>query len=344
LVAPRHLTEVVSDTLAELSDSTSVSMYLLRQTGSKADAKKFEVWNAQVEDEIPIELRRILKKQLKVLEGKFAQPKFELEDFFDTQHGRFEISELKAEDVHALQYILGSFDKFSTLKYLHDMSEAKEFDAYAIQFHLDGGNAVYFSKIPKDMILKKGILKGLFSNGRFTKIDGDIMAFNDDTDCIYFTKTNSLIVLDKADTESIFVLKVYYQACADMVLTNILTELVTISPTLLTKVLTTTAFAKRITKLFKDNKFDKKIDLFKKYKAYFALPEKDIDPDKIQLDINDNDKVVLNTDEQLDTFLEMCDRGFVEDIIDHLPLLARAKENITKKTSTTASTGSVKKK
>lgn len=330
MVVPDHLKVAVMKASEGLTDATPVSMYIMRETASKKPEKQFELWNAQIEDEIPKEFRKILKQELNTLGRLFADEKFELRAFFDTDYPRYGISDVKVEEIEVLGHILAQVNRFAGLKYLHDMSQIKEFDSYAIEFHINDGKVIYFSRIGRNMILKKSRLKGLFSNGKFTAINGDVMAFNPDMDCLYFQKTKSVVVLDKLDTEAIFALKIYYQTHAETVLATLNENLITLKSELQRKVLTGIQIPRRITKLYKENKFDKTIDIFQKHLAYFSRPEKELDPKKTQLKIVDN-KVVIETEEQLTTFLAICDRSYVEDIIDHNPFLTHSKEDIRKK-------------
>lgn len=330
MAVPEQLIKAVEAAKEGLNDFTSVSLYLLRETTSQKPEKRFEIWNAKIEGEIPQEFRRILSQQLSTLSKLFESPKFELKDFFDIDYTRWNVSNVDVKEIEVLPHILASVNRFAKLAYLVDMSQIKEFDSYAVEFHIKDGKVVYFSRIGRNMILKKSILKGVFSNGTFTAINGDVVGFNPDMDCIFFEKTNSVVVLDKSDTESIFALAIYYQSNAEGVLTSLDNNLITLDKELLTKVVAGKQIPKRITKLFKDEKFNKTIEIFEKHAAYFSKREKELDPDKTRLNIVDN-KVVIKTEEQLNTFLAICEKGFVEDIIDHDPFLAHAKEDIRKK-------------
>lgn len=327
---PRELEQAIRDAESEVTDSTHVTMFFLRRTGSKFDDKKYEVVTVEVEGEVADDLREVFSNRMKRLVKDLDEENVEFKDFFDENIKPKHVSEVKDTLVPVLPFIREKM-KDDGLVTIHSLAHVKEFDAYAVEFHLPSGHAIYFRKIGlAQLITKKFDLAYILQEGKFNKVEDDIVAFDKQIDCVYFDKTKSLLVLNKYDVEVIFGIREYYQAQSQITIQELVEKgLIVINEGTLIEVLADYHITRRITRLSKEGKFDREIQFFSDHAKYFDSKKPVLKEDEVQLTIRDN-KVVIDNKEQLETFLKICDDDYVEGVVSGVSYVSDSKEKLSK--------------
>ncbi|GEM_PF-2161044 len=327
---PDKLERAIRDAGSELSSTTPVTMFFLRRTTSKYDEKKYEIVTVEVEGEVADDLRDIVARRIENLVGDIDNDNVDFKDFFDQNIKTGDLAELKLDQLPVLKHIRKKM-KDDGLVRIYSFEKVKEFDAYAVECHLSSGNLIYFRKIGlAQLITKKFDLAYLFQQGKFNKIEDDVVAFDKQVDCIYFDNSNSLLVLNKFDVELIFNFKEYYHIHAQVVFQELVKrKLITITDEVMVEMLSNYIITRRITSLLKEAKFNRTIDVFKDHEEYFNKKKYELQDNKVELEIKDN-KVVIDNKEKLDTFLNICDDDYVEGVISHISYVAGTKEKLSK--------------
>jgi hypothetical protein len=327
---PDKLERAVRKAASETSSTTPVTMFFLRRTSSKFDPKKYEVVTVEVEGDVADDLREILSKRLEKLIDDYDEGYVEFKEFFDPNIEQNDLSEIKSDQLPVLKYIRSSM-KDDGLVRIHSLKQVKEFDAYAVEFHLPSGNLIYFRRIGlAQLITKKFDVTYIFQRGKFNKIEDDIVAFDKQVDCVYFDYSNSLLVISKYDVEIIFNFKEYYQVHSQAVFQGLVDlNLIEVTDQVMVDMLGNYYTTKRITGLLKEGKFNRTIEFFREHSKYFEKKRNELQDDKIQLEIRNN-RVIINNKEKLDTFLNICDDDYVEGVISGISYVANTKEKLSK--------------
>lgn len=134
--------------------------------------------------------------------------------------------------------------------------------------------------------------------------------------CIYFEEEEKLLVLDRAKTEKIFNLIEHYQEKANEKFEELENEeIIELDKGVLTAELKNITTARRIDKMIKGNLFTTDIEIYKKHDEYLKKhPE--IDDELTQLIIKNN-KVVLDTQDRIKSFLHITSMNIVNPVIDN---------------------------
>lgn len=330
LKAPNDLLTAINTAASEFDKKrTSVSMFLIKKTASKDVEEKYQLGSVDVAGQVANEFRDIIGEKLAELDTQTFWEGTKFVDFYDEKIQFGDLSEVKSKDILFFKHIHNQIRGHTELDQITDLAEVKHFESFAVAAHLTKGAVIYFSRIPKArLVTKKFGLTLLFSQGRFNKIEGDVLAVDKNMDCLYFEKTDSLLVFNKYNTEIIFNFKEYYQRIAVGVFKALAEQrnLIRAEQSILDDAFTKSKFIRRITRLQRDAKFNKDISYFNKMLTYLVDNPQKYNPDKVQLVIKDN-KVIIDSLVRLNTFLRVCNNEAVEDVIEHRLFLANDKED-----------------
>lgn len=327
---PQKLGQAIRNAAAEMTTTTPVTMFFLRRTSSKFDNKKYEVVTVEIEGEVADDLREIFSKRMERLVKDLDEGNLDFKDFLDENIKAKDLSEIDSKAMPPLKYIRQSMKDDGLLR-IYDLSKVKDFDAYAVEFHLPSGNAIYFRKIGlAQLITKKFDLAYVLQQGKFNKIEDDVVAFDKQVDAIFFDYSNSLLVLNRFNVEIIFNFKEFYQVHSQAVFLALSERnLIEITDEVLLEALGNYHVTRRVTTLLKDGKFNREIQFFTDHRSYFDANQQHINADEIQLEIQ-NDRVIINNAEKLETFLNICDDDYVRGVISGIWYVSNLKHKLSR--------------
>ena len=144
---------------------------------------------------------------------------------------------------------------------------------------------------------------------------GGFLIFKPTLPCIYFEKKSILLIFNKEKTERLFDFTEYYQKKARVQFRKLENEdLIELNERMFESEIEDIKTAKQISKMSDDDSFITDVDQYKKYDNYFKThPE--IEDELTQLEIRD-DKVILDTDDKLNSFLNLTKKNILTDILD----------------------------
>lgn len=88
------------------------------------------------------------------------------------------------------------------------------------------------------------------------------------------------------------------------------------------------SYARKITNLKKNNKFNRSINFFQQCDSHFKSDSKKYPPNKVRIEIRNN-RFQIRTKEDLAMFLRICNEDYVESIINNNAYVARSKDPIS---------------
>ena len=223
----RGLIQVVN----ELDEYTHVDFFLIKRTESKKLNKIFEISRIDIEGDPADDFSENFRKKCDLLVSEIEEEKRQFKDFMDEAITIEDLSELVPNEIPGFISLVERMKNRDEARRIHELKEQEKFNAYACRFQLDSQNVIYFRGIsPKKIVTKAKGLRYILQRGKFQKLKGDVFAFDDKIDCIYFEKTKSLLVIDKFETERMFAITEYYIQFAQNELSELENTVIKITP------------------------------------------------------------------------------------------------------------------
>lgn len=290
--------------------------------------------------------------RMKPVRTNYFKNKLELS--LNTVLTRYHNNEIKFDDMHIDTeedaVVVLDVDRYQTVRltieHIFQQAEANELDSLksvtgakfsAMLFGIPNNNSVIAIdsvSIYNKTVFEKGQLVATYDDVSLQELKEDsVLIFEYGLPCIYFEKMRKLLVLDKQKTEKIFNLLEYYRKNAQTKFDELVDEeLVEINNVMLNLELSNITTARKINNMVRTDSFTKNIDYYKEYEKRST----DFDDDQAKITIK-NDKVIINTKDDLRSFLYITREDILESIMDpDRKFLAFKKRPIRRKQDQTA--------
>lgn len=328
---PENLARALEKSIDAIKDDTHVDMYLLKQTQSKKPEKRFELQTMDIIDDIPKKFREIAKKKLAAADVAIKNKTRPVKVFYDMNYKKKNITFIAPTKVPFFEHIKTAMKEHTNLHVLEDLSEVKKFHSIALRFCTSDGDVIYFRKIRSYQLVSRHYsITGALHKGKFNKVKDDILAFDEVVDCVYFEEADSILVLDKSMTESIFAFKDYYiEGTKNAIGTLTSLKLVEVDATLFDKVLRSKSYTRQITEMLQDGKFKRDTKWFADHLTLFQSEPAKYKAQLASYAIGTDGQVVIKNEVQLDTFLGVCSDSYVRSRVSSKDFFAPVKEELS---------------
>lgn len=302
-----EIIQSISTSLEDLGQNPSVKLYLVVKT--KNDEEPFVFYAIHIDGNVPGYFHSTLEKKLHAVSEDIKKSPAKFKSFFSVLRDVGDIFYVPAEDVPNFKWILDKLaqkpqkiDSFPNLNKLGDIW------GFAVDMETQHGKTIYFRKYTESKIIgkenEKGKWSGRLHEGKLTDLQGDVLTFDEQIDCIYFGQTDTVVVTSQYGRfETMFDFRDYYKKETKKALGELKDHFLIIEDDLIQKAAGRIRTSQNITKLsrsgvFKDIK-DKKITA-----SYFKDTR-----DEFGADISYTllgEKLVLDNVKDVDAFADVC--------------------------------------
>lgn len=213
-----RIKETLRNFVSKLEQAPSVNMYLISKTTTKSEDPLYNIYTVDIDGEIPRYFREIIGNKLEEL---INDSELKYRKFFDMNSSSNEIRMIPVNDVDAFNRISNDLQRFVDLPPFQGIGEIKDIWAYAIEIKFSGDKLIYFRKYAASKIISRKGITTLFVKNRLNKVEGDVLAFDDSIDCVYYKSLESIMVLDKEKFENIFNFNDFYRKRSEKVLKSL---------------------------------------------------------------------------------------------------------------------------
>lgn len=239
-----------------------------------------------------------------------------LKSFFAVHRDPHDILYIDAADVPDLKWMLDKLvqQPIMTSRF-PEMKELTNPWGFAIQVDTGNGKTIYFRKFTQSKIIGKanerGKWTGTLQDGVLTDLQGDVLTFDEQVDCIYFEKTDSVVITSIFSRfETMFDFTEYYVKEAKKAIASIKQKFLLIDDELIPKVLKKKRTIQKITALSKEG-FFKDIISGKITSHFFEGTKKKFGDAEVCYSIFDK-KVSIEKVEDMVAFVNACSSKYVE--------------------------------
>lgn len=144
---PGSLRDIVGESLDQLNLSPAhVQMFLVKETSSKNEARKFKLGTVDIRDEVAEDFRSTITKKLTEVSSRFQNHPKDFKDFYSIGTQRHDLSQLKSSDIGGFAGIKQKVKEHTEVIKVKKFEDIKHFEAYAVEFKLKSGTIIYFRK------------------------------------------------------------------------------------------------------------------------------------------------------------------------------------------------------
>ena len=313
----------------------TISLYLIKRRITEDKEKRFVPTLVKIEGEPVSIFHEIMINKLSGIKSDLEENEMRLMNFYDEAINPDDLSELKLSEILGFKEMINKIGRDDQVRSISNLQDEEKFHLYACEFQFDSELVIYFRHTSyKNLISKGNQFRNWFrySNATFTRVEDDIFTFDEVVDCVYVKSLNSIIVLDKTNTEFMFGFHEYYSKFA----TKTLKELqdngkIKITSEML-ELENKVALSKRITNVAKAGRFNKTIESFQKCHDFFEAHEGEYREELTQIDIQ-GDLLNIDTDEKLETYAHLSNQDIVRDMMSEELFISFKKESMKRSNS-----------
>lgn len=299
--------KIISISLEGLKKNPNVKMYLV--VGSKDSDEPYIFYKIDVEGNVPTYFLNTLQKKLYYLNEEADTNNIKFKDFFAAHRNQGDILYVDAAEVPNFKWMIDKLaQKPTKTTSFPSMKELADIWGFAVDVDTEHGKTVYFRKFTESKIIgkenEKGKWTGKLYEGRLTDLQGDVLTFDEQIDCIYFASTDSIVITSVFGRfEKMFDFRDYYKNETKRALKALQGKFLIIDNELIPKAAERIMTSQRITKLSKSGIF-KEIES-KKITTFFFEQTRKVVGEQITYDIYDG-KVAVQDMKALDSFVDAC--------------------------------------
>lgn len=239
-----------------------------------------------------------------------------LKSFFAVHRDPHDLLYIDADDVPDLKWMLDKLAQQPTIVgAFPDIKELTNPWGFAIQVDTENGKTTYFRKFTQSKIIGKanerGKWTGTLQDGVLTDLQGDVLTFDEQVDCIYFEKTDTVVITSKFSRfEEMFDFTEYYIKEAKKAIASIKEKFLLIDDDLIPKVLKKKRTIQKLTALSKDG-FFKEILSGNITSHFFEGTKKKFGDEEVSYSIF-NGKVSIEKVKDMVAFANACSSKYLE--------------------------------
>lgn len=312
----------------------TISLYLVKRRITEDKEKRFVPTLIKIEGEPVDVFFEIVKNRLFKIKSDLEDDEIRLIDFYDEAIKSDDLSELKPSTILGFNEMINKIGRYDQVRSISNLRDEEKFHFYACEFQFDSERVIYFRHASyKNLISKGGLLRNWYkySDATFTRLEDDIFTFDEKVDCVYIKSLNSILVLDKNDTEFMFGFPEYYLQFATETLKKLQrNHKIKITPEML-ELEHKIALSKRITNVEKAGRFNKPIESFQKCHDFFEQHQGEYREELTQIDIQGT-LLNIDTDEKLETYAHLSNQDIVTDLMSDELFISFKKESMKRPT------------
>jgi len=274
--------------------------------------------------EVPDYFRGIIKNELERLTN---DDEIKYREFFDINASSNEVRIMSInDDVMGFNSILNDIEHFVDLPPFNGIDKIKDIWAYAIEIEFNNDKLIYFRKYTASRIISKKGMTTIFYKDKLNKVRGDILAFDDVIDCIYYQSLGSIMILDKEKFENIFNFNEFYRLRSVKTLKR-LSNLIDIDRKMIEDASLKTRTSRKITELSMSGRLESEYvrDLIKN--KFFEKHKTEL-PMIMTYGII-NGKIKIDDIKSLDAFLDTCAENYLKGLASENKYRTEHKERIS---------------
>ena len=299
-------------------DVVATNIYFIERTQKRRIQEKFDIVKSEPLEEFQTKIKSEHKEWLISFSDSIKLRK-NLRKFYDDL-GPEQTSYLNSNTSQILSTAV-------SIIYKKDITELQSFKrrekfhgcGYYFSFPNEEDDIIIFSYIEPNSLLKPKKKFGIiFQNGLLTSTD-EILVVQEHIDCVYLRRYDCFYIQNRQRFEKIFGLDEYNRHTAQIQLKTLQESgQIAISNSMKELILKKPALTAKITRMVKNNKFDKPINYFEKIKN-------EVEKIKIEHNINDevwdmaihNNSVIVDTVRRVETYISAVNGDYVRDLVEY---------------------------
>lgn len=245
-----------------------------------------------------------------------SQNKSKLKNFFSLHRDPHDILYIAADDVPDLKWMLDKIAQQPII--VGSFPSAKDLPnpwGFAIQVETENGKTTYFRKFTQSKIIGKanerGKWTGTLQEGVLTDLQGDVLTFDEQVDCVYFEKIDAVLITSIFSRfEMMFDFTEYYVKEAKKAIASIQKKFLLIDDELIPHVLKKKRTIQKLTSLHKEG-FFKEILSGNITSHFFETTRRKFGDKEVSYTFL-NEKVVVEKVKDMVAFVNACSSKYVE--------------------------------
>jgi hypothetical protein len=307
--------KAINRALKDLQQKPGVRMYLVTKTGD--DDNPYKLYKLEPTGEVPNHLRNALANELTQVSNIEEDKKFKA--FLDPHRNPSDILFAKTESVPDFKIILDQIDQHPSLQPPPNINKMGKMWGYAVEVDNAGGSVIYFRKFTNSKLIGRADGKGkwlgkLSTEGRLTDLDGNILTFDQNVDCVYFKSLDSVMVTPPHYVfEGMFDFRDYYETETVKVMERLVEKAILqiADSGIVSKAIEKRRLIRKVAELAADGFFDRLVA--GQITTYFFEATKAQIGAKLTYVIKE-DKISIPDVDALSAFVDVCDEKYVKSM------------------------------